>query len=43
MRTTHDVFHLAIPVHDLDAAQSFYVRQRRSRRDRGPVDSFAGR
>jgi extradiol dioxygenase family protein len=25
MRTTHDVFHLAIPVHDLDAAQSFYV------------------
>src|SRR6266480_4771098 len=25
MRTTHDVFHLAIPVHDLDAAQHFYV------------------
>ena len=25
MRTTHDVFHLAIPVHDLDAAQQFYV------------------
>ncbi len=25
MRTTHDVFHLAIPVHDLDAAQDFYV------------------
>ena len=25
MRTTHDVFHLAIPVHDLDAAQNFYV------------------
>jgi extradiol dioxygenase family protein len=25
MRTSHDVFHLAIPVHDLDAAQEFYV------------------
>jgi extradiol dioxygenase family protein len=25
MRTTHDVFHLAIPVHDLDEAQHFYV------------------
>ncbi len=25
MRTTLDVFHLAIPVHDLDAAQDFYV------------------
>ena len=25
MRTTHDVFHLAIPVHDLDAAEHFYV------------------
>jgi len=25
MRTTGDVFHLAIPVHDLDAAQHFYV------------------
>jgi uncharacterized protein len=25
MRTTNDVFHLAIPVHDLDAAQHFYV------------------
>ncbi len=25
MRTTADVFHLAIPVHDLDAAQHFYV------------------
>jgi len=25
VRTTHDVFHLAIPVHDLDAAQDFYV------------------
>jgi uncharacterized protein len=24
MRTTHDVFHLAIPVHDLDEAQQFY-------------------
>jgi uncharacterized protein len=25
MRTTCDVFHLAIPVHDLDAAQHFYM------------------
>jgi uncharacterized protein len=25
MRTTFDVFHLAIPVHDLDEAQEFYV------------------
>lgn len=25
MRTTSDVFHLAIPTHDLDAAQEFYV------------------
>ena len=25
MRTTHDVFHLAIPTHDLDEAQDFYV------------------
>jgi uncharacterized protein len=25
MRTTTDVFHLAIPVHDLDAAEHFYV------------------
>ena len=25
MRTTHDVFHLAIPTHDLDEAQRFYV------------------
>jgi extradiol dioxygenase family protein len=25
MRTTSDVFHLAIPVHDLDEAQHFYV------------------
>jgi uncharacterized protein len=25
MRTTNDVFHLAIPVYDLDAAQQFYV------------------
>ena len=25
MRTTSDVFHLAIPTHDLDAAQDFYV------------------
>ena len=25
MRTTSDVFHLAIPTHDLDEAQEFYV------------------
>jgi hypothetical protein len=25
MRTTEDVFHLAIPAHDLDEAQRFYV------------------
>ena len=25
MRTTGDVFHLAIPGHDLDPAQHFYV------------------
>ena len=25
MRTTTDAFHLAIPTHDLDAAQDFYV------------------
>ena len=25
MRTTTDVFHLAIPVHDLEAAEHFYV------------------
>jgi uncharacterized protein len=25
MRTTSDVFHLAVPVHDLDEAQHFYV------------------
>ena len=25
MRTTSDVFHLAIPTHDLDEAQDFYV------------------
>jgi uncharacterized protein len=27
MRTTEDVFHLAIPTHDLDVAQGFYVTQ----------------
>jgi uncharacterized protein len=25
VRSTHDAFHLAIPTHDLDAAQRFYV------------------
>jgi extradiol dioxygenase family protein len=45
MRTTHDVFHLAIPVHDLDEAQEFYVTQlgcKLARRydDRITVDFF---
>jgi uncharacterized protein len=45
MRTTHDVFHLAIPVHDLDEAQAFYVTQlgcKLARRydDRITVDFF---
>src|SRR5438477_10606965 len=45
MRTTHDVFHLAIPVHDLDAAQQFYVsilgcKLARRYPDRITVDSF---
>jgi extradiol dioxygenase family protein len=45
MRTTHDVFHLAIPVHDLDDAQEFYVTQlgcKLARRydDRITVDFF---
>jgi uncharacterized protein len=45
MRSTHDVFHLAIPVHDLDEAQDFYVTQlgcKLARRydDRITVDFF---
>ena len=45
MRTTHDVFHLAIPVHDLDEALEFYVTQlgcKLARRydDRITVDFF---
>jgi len=45
MRTTTDVFHLAIPVHDLDAAEYFYVDLlgcKRARRypDRITVDFF---
>jgi uncharacterized protein len=45
MRTTTDVFHLAIPVHDLDAAEHFYVDLlgcKRARRypDRITVDFF---
>ncbi|HXC84841.1 MAG TPA: VOC family protein [Trebonia sp.] len=45
MRTTHDVFHLAIPVHDLDEAQEFYVTQlgcklARRYNDRITVDFF---
>jgi uncharacterized protein len=45
MRTTHDVFHLAIPVHDLDEAQRFYVTElgcKLARRydDRITVDFF---
>jgi uncharacterized protein len=45
MRTTCDVFHLAIPVHDLDEAQHFYVTQlgcklARRYHDRITVDFF---
>src|SRR5579859_4883472 len=45
MRTTDDVFHLAIPVHDLDEAQHFYVTQlgcKLARRypDRSTLDFF---
>jgi uncharacterized protein len=45
MRTTCDVFHLAIPVHDLDEAQRFYVEMlgcKLARRypDRITVDFF---
>jgi extradiol dioxygenase family protein len=45
MRTTHDVFHLAIPVHDLDAAAHFYnellgCKLARRYADRITVDFF---
>ncbi|MFC4946287.1 VOC family protein [Pseudonocardia sp. GCM10023141] len=45
MRDTHDVFHLAIPASDLDAAQDFYVAKlgcKLARRydDRITVDFF---
>ena len=44
MRTTNDVFHLAIPVGDLDEAQHFYVTfiSKLARRypDRITVDFF---
>jgi uncharacterized protein len=45
MRTTTDVFHLAIPVHDLDEAQQFYITQlgcklARRYHDRITVDFF---
>ena len=45
MRTTSDVFHLAIPVHDLDEAQHFYIAQlgcklARRYHDRITVDFF---
>ena len=45
MRTTTDVFHLAIPVHNLDAAQQFYVdllgcKLARSYPDRITLDFF---
>jgi extradiol dioxygenase family protein len=45
MRTTLDVFHLAIPVHDLDEAQRFYITQlgcklARRYHDRITVDFF---
>jgi uncharacterized protein len=45
MRTTSDVFHLAIPVHDLDESQHFYITQlgcklARRYHDRITVDFF---
>lgn len=45
MRTSDDVFHLAIPTHDLDAAQHFYVtllgcKLARRYDDRVTVDFF---
>lgn len=45
MRTTHDVFHLAVPASDLDTAQDFYVAKlgcKLARRydDRITVDFF---
>ena len=45
MRTTFDVFHLAIPVHDLDEAQDFYVtslgcKLARRYNDRITIDFF---
>lgn len=45
MRESRDVFHLAIPVHDLDAAQEFYVgalgcKLARSYPDRITIDFF---
>jgi len=45
VRTTFDVFHLAIPVHDLDEAQDFYVtslgcKLARRYNDRITVDFF---
>ena len=45
MRTTNDVFHLAIPVHDLDAAAHFYnellgCKLARRYADRITVDFF---
>lgn len=45
MRTTHDVFHLAIGVHDLDEAQDFYVTRlgcklARRYHDRITIDFF---
>ena len=45
MRHRHDLFHLAIPAHDLDAAQAFYVgglgcKLARSYPDRITLDFF---
>lgn len=44
MRTPHDVFHLAIPTHDLDAADRFYTalgcRVARRYADRVTLDFF---
>jgi len=37
MRTASDVFHLAIPVHDLDAAQHFYNHLSSAVNSRGAI------
>ena len=43
MRTTHDVFHLAIPVHDLDAAHVDLIQADFSSAERQAVEEVAER